>query len=463
MSSPAATPIPVDLDALVTAAFIYGYPLVEGVNRQFYLASGQVTATSAPINVFGHSRTLATLEEARKAGVVSPNADTLYSIAQVDVGPEPLVLRIPEIADRYYVFQFVDAWTNNFAYVGERSAGAQPGESLLVAPGWSGEAPEGMRVIHAPTNLFLIAVRILVKGEDDLPAVHALQDGISLTPLSQYPDVADTSSRTFGDWDLPQPNPDVPKELAFWEAMRTWVLAYPPAPDDIAYQGQFASLGVLSPESPFVDADPGLVGLLQAGEAAGRALIAEQATTLFPLRNNWQDTRTEFNYNNDFFEFGTIDAPEWTIPEQETRLITRAVAANQAIWGNHAYEAYYPLTFVDADGQPLSGEHRYQLHFDTPPPVDGFWSLTMYDTTDLLFVENPINRYTIGDRTEGLVINDDGSLDIWVQQESPGAEKEGNWLPAPAGTFRPILRLYIAQPAVFDDAQWRLAPFERLE
>lgn len=462
-ATPQATPVPVDLGQLATAAFIYGYPLVESVGSQVHLATNPNSSVAAPINTFGHGRTLATLEEARAGGVVSPNADTLYSAAQVDVGPEPLVLRIPDIPDRYYVFQFIDAWTNNFAYIGQRSAGEQPGESLLVAPGWSGEAPAGMRVIHAPTALFAITARFLVAGEADLPAVHAVQDGVSLTPLSQYPTVADVTSRAFGDWPLPLPNPDVPKELAIWEAMRTWILAYPPHPDDVAYQQQFASLGLLSPESPYVDADHGLVGLLQAGEAGGREAMAQSGQTIFPQRNGWLDTREEFNYNLHFFEFGTIDAPEWKIADAEKRLMMRAVAANQAIWGNNAYEAYYPVTFVDVDGQPLSGEHRYRLHFDTPPPVDGFWSLTMYDTSDLLFVENPINRYTIGDRTEGLVVNADGSLDIWVQQESPGADKEANWLPAPAGTFRPMLRMYIPHDSAFDDAAWRLAPFERLQ
>jgi hypothetical protein len=238
--------------------------------------------------------------------------------------------------------------------------------------------------------------------------------------------------------------------------------AYPPHPEDAVFQQRFAPLGLLDAESPYVGASPDLVAVLQSGEAKARATVEAEGKAIFPLRNGWQDARDMFNYNARFLGFGTIDAPEWVIADPGHRRLMRAVAARQGLFGNHAYEAYYPFTFVDADGESLTGEYRYRLHFDAPPPVDGFWSLTMYDTTDFLFVENPISRYVIGDRTPGLAVNDDGSLDLWLQSESPGSQREANWLPAPAGPFRPMLRMYAPREEAFDDARWHLPSIERL-
>ncbi|MBZ4421282.1 DUF1254 domain-containing protein [Myxococcus sp. RHSTA-1-4] len=449
------------LEQLATEAFLYGFPLVEGVSGQVRLSTVPVASVAAPVNTFGHETTLATPERSRKAGVVSPNSDTLYTVAQVDVGPEPLVFRVPDIQGRYYVFQFIDAWTNNFAYVGLRSAGEHAGEFLLVPPGWSGEAPQGMRVIRAPTRLFMITGRLLVNGEEDIPNATKLAAALALIPLSQYPRLSDTRSRKLGDWPLPQPEPNVPQELMFWERLRTWAMAYPPHPDDAAYQQRFEPLGLLAQRSPYVGADPALAAALRAGEEAARATIDQEGQRLFPLRNNWQAAWEMFNYNTHFFEFGTLDAPRWKIAQPERSRLVRAVAARLAIWGNQAYEAFYPFTFLDADGAPLSGEHRYVVHFDQPPPVDGFWSLTMYDAPDFMLVDNPLRRYAIGDRTQGLQYNPDGSLDLYLQKESPGPGRESNWLPAPAGRFRPMLRMYVPRSEAFDDGKWRLPPIRR--
>jgi hypothetical protein len=451
------------LQDLAAEAFIYGYPLVQAVGSELHFVSGPVSAVSAPVNTFGHVRELATPEMTRKAGVVSPNTDTLYSIAVIDVGPEPLVLRLPEMHDRYYVLQFIDAWTNNFAYVGRRSAGAQPGESLIVPPGWTGAAPHGMRVIHAPTFQCLIGGRVLISGEADSANAHRLQDAMALIPLSRYPQPPDLSARTFGDWPLPLPDSRVPPELAFWERLRTWARAFPPHPDDRAYQRRFEPLGLLAAESPYVHAGADLAAALQAGEAAGLATLEEQGQRAFTLRNTWQAVPELFNYNIHFFAFGTLDAPEWTITDPVRNRLIRAIAARQGLFGNHAYEAFYPLTFHDADGAPLSGAHRYVLHFDQPPPVDAFWSLTMYEAPSFYPIDNRINRYAIGDRTEGLRYNADGSLDIYLQQDAPAPDQESNWLPAPAGPFRPMLRLYNPRPEAFDDARWRLPAIQRHE
>jgi hypothetical protein len=445
---------------LAAEAFVYGYPLVEQLRPMMAAAAG-TGPFGAPVNTFRHVRRVLDAEQARHLGIVSPNNDTLYTIGTVDVGPEPLVLRVPEVPERYYVLQFIDAWTNNFAYVGRRTTGGRAGEFLLVPPGWNGGAPGGMRIIRAPTRFFAIGGRFLVNGEADIPNVAVLQDALALIPLSRYPDLPDLASRAFGDWPLPRPEAGVPEDLAFWEQLRTFARAYPPHADDVAYQQRFAPLGLLAEQSPYVRADPDVSAALRAGEQAGRARIEEQSQRAFPLRNNWQAVRELFNYNTHFFEFGTIDAPEWTIAEPARGRLVRAIAARIGLGGNHAYEAFYPITYLDADGNQLSGEHRYVLHFDQPPPVDGFWSLTMYDVPTYLFVDNPLNRYAIGDRTEGLQTNADGSVDIVMQQDSPAPGNESNWLPAPAGRFRPILRMYNPRPEAFDDARWRLPAIRR--
>jgi len=149
-----------------------------------------------------------------------------------------------------------------------------------------------------------------------------------------------------------------------------------------------------------------------------------------------------FDYNDDYFGIGTIDAPEWRIADRSRAYATRAAAARAGLWGNHGYEANYEIVYVDADGEQLNGTHRYELRLDPMPPVDAFWSLTMYNVPKFLLVPNPIDRYSIGDRTPGLQFAADGSLTIYLQQESPGPDKESNWLPAPEGEYRPVMRMY---------------------
>jgi hypothetical protein len=448
-------------DQLAIEAFVYGYPLVEQTRTLFAGAEGK-GPFAAPVNTFKHVRVVLDAKMARELGIVSPNNDTLYTIATVDVGPEPVVLRVPEVHDRYYVLQFIDAWTNNFAYVGQRTIGDRGGEFLLAPPGWSGEAPGGMPVISAPTRLFVIGGRFLVNGADDIPNVAAAQDGLALIPLSTYPELPDLASRAAGDWPLPQPDASVPESLVFWERLRTFMRAYRPHADDLAYQERFEPLGLLADESPYPDADSELRAALQAGEEAGRAHIEEQSKTALPLRNQWQAVAELFNYNTHFLELGTLDTPEWKIDDPERSRLVRAIAARIGIGGNHAYEAFYPITFLDADGDELSGDNRYVLHFDQPPPVDGFWSLTMYDVPKFLFVDNPLDRYSIGDRTEGLRTNDDGSLDLYLQHDPPEPDQQPNWLPAPGGLFRPILRMYNPRPEAFDEARWHLPAIQKL-
>jgi hypothetical protein len=170
-----------------------------------------------------------------------------------------------------------------------------------------------------------------------------------------------------------------------------------------------------------------------------------------------------FDYNLDFFEVGALDDERWKLPDDPDRYLVRALSARAGLWGNHGYEAAYAMNYVDGDEQPLDGRHRYELRFTTTPPVGAFWSVTMYDTPEFFLVENPIGRYSIGDRTPGLHYSGDGSLTIVIQRdEPPEPERRANWLPAPSGAFRPILRMYEPEDAVFDGS-YELPPIVRVD
>jgi hypothetical protein len=255
----------------------------------------------------------------------------------------------------------------------------------------------------------------------------------------------------------------VAEDLRFFERLRRWMRAFPPAARDRAYQQRFEPLGLLRAASPYRDPDATLAAALRDGLAAGRErLETALRQTPSPKRNGWDLTYHIFDYNLDFFEIGALDDPRWKLPEGQARYVLRAGAARGGLWGNHGYEAAYAMVYVDGDGQPLDGAHRYELRLATPPPCGAFWSVTMYDTPDFYLVENPINRYSIGDRTPGLHKAPDGSLTIIIQRDEPGdPAQRANWLPSPAGAFRPLLRVYEPDNALFDGT-YELPPITRL-
>lgn len=455
MTSPFADPLPSVADA--AKAFVYGYPLVYDLDEvaKFVRGAGSFPV-SAPYNQFGLARDLLGPE----TKFVSPNNDTLYVIAMCDVRSGPLVLDVPDTAGRYYVLQFVDAWTNNFAYVGRRATGTAAGRYVLALEDWQGDLPDGATRIDAPTGVFSIVGRVQVDGEDDLPAVHALEDQFTLRPL----DGASTGDPA----GVPEADPGVSDDLRWWEKFRTRLLAFPPAAGDAAFVDACAALGLTAPDSPFVDPPDAVRELLVAAEQAGRDTI-DALMSGGPGGSGsgggggaWQSAAHYFDYNLDHLSLGTIDAPEWKIADRTVAYATRAVAARAGLWGNHGYEADYRLTSVDADGQVLSGEHRYVLRLDEPPPVDAFWSLTMYDTPNFYLVANPIDRYSIGDRTPGLVADQNGSITLYLQTTAPGGDLDANWLPTPAGAFRPILRLYEPAEAALS-GEWVLPPIRRVD
>jgi hypothetical protein len=241
---------------LAAEAFIYGFPMVFDLQQvERFTEAGIGSVPASPLNVFGHATRLAGPNER----FVSINNDTVYSLANVDVSGGPVRFDVPDSRGRYYVMQFVDAWTNNFAYVGHRATGTEAGSFLLVAPDWDGEPPADATLIRFPTSVATIVGRWAVDGEADLPAVRELQSALTLTPTSE-------------GRGLPEPDPAVAEDLLFFEQMRVWMQAFPPAQRDRDYQQRFESLGLLAADSPFTGGDSELASTLRAGSAAGRTV-----------------------------------------------------------------------------------------------------------------------------------------------------------------------------------------------
>ncbi|MFC5788798.1 DUF1254 domain-containing protein [Agromyces tardus] len=423
-------------------AYVFGYPLVYNISSVEALAAhGMASLPPAPFNAFAHATELATPD----GRFVSVNNDTLYSLAQLDLSGGPLLLHVPDTDGAYYVLQFVDAWTNNFAYVGRRATGTAEATFLITPPGWSGEVPAGVRVIEAPTDIATIVGRLAVDGDDDVPRVLALQPQFTLTPLEGNGPLRG----------IPQPSPEIPEHLKFWELLRLWARAFPPAAPDVAFLRRFADYGLTDPGNPYGLVSRELDEHLAHAFAEGRAHIEEiskpDPSDTASAPNGWRGFPHGFDYNVDHLGLGTIDSPEWKIADRAESYVTRARSARNGLWGNHGYEAFYAEVFVDADGAQLNGANAYELRLTELPPNDAFWSVTMYSTPEFYLVDNPIARYSIGDRTPGIVTGEDGSLVIRIQHDRPDDEAAAaNWLPAPEGDFRPLLRVYQPGAAVLD-------------
>ncbi|MFD7917824.1 DUF1254 domain-containing protein [Streptomyces sp. NPDC059740] len=439
------------LRELAAEAYVYGYSLVLNLGMvENCLRRGVGLLPARPFNEFAHAARLA--EPGERA--VSVNNDTLNSVAQVDLSAGPVYLHVPDTAGAYHVLQFVDAWMNNFAYLGSRATGTTASDWLIVPPGWEGETPHTVRdVVRAPTSIVSVVGRFACDGPDDLPRVRGLQEQLTLTP----------PRASAGGDGLPPPDAVVRDELVFFERLRVWLADFPPAAAERDYQQRFAPLGLLEEgRSPYGTADSTFVRTLVEGREAARERIEEAARPVRePAGGDWHAQPHQFDYNIDHLGIGTIDSPRWKMTDRRSAHLARAVAARTALWGSHGYEVTAATTSTDAAGEQLDGAHSYLLRLPEPLPVDAFWSLSMYETPEMQLVGNPAGRYSVGDRTPGLVRGEDGSLTVVVQRERPADESEAaNWLPAPGGGFRLTLRLYCPQEAVLEGG-YRLPPLRR--
>ena len=441
-------------------AYLYGYPLVTSdVTRGVLTAPGTRKRPGAgPMNRFNHAREF---PDHLFRDVVAPNADTLYSVAWMDLSAEPLVLHQPQMNHRYVLFGLLDAWSNSRS-LGTRVYGEGPVNYAIVGPGWQGTLPAGLERIDMPTQMAWIIARTGTAGRADYAAVHAVQDQYSLMPLSQYGKepaaLAPAPEGAAGpDIDLVTP---VVTQVArmdaahYFDRMARLMVANPPAADDAPILQTLAKLRIV-PGQPF---DP-----LKLSEAERRGLddaiwfvralfeARAEGTQAAPERSNWQ--RWAFAKATRVMNERLLNVRNgWLIPlnigRYDVRYALRAIVTLVGFGANQPDDAVYPKTGIDSQGEALDGSRRYVLHFDKGqlPPASAFWSLTMYDEASF-FTDNPLQRYAIGDRDK-LKFNADGSLDLLIQHEAPA--DTSNWLPAPAGRFQLMLRLYDPQLDVLE-------------
>lgn len=435
----------IDIEA---RASIYGFPLVlMDVTRAVSTSVPELDEEEqkAPINQFVHLREF---PDASFTDVVSPNADTLYSMAFLDLRAEPMVLSVPEMGTRYYLMELMDAWTNVFASPGTRTTGNGKNVFAITGPSWSGTLPRDVIVLRSPTNMVWVIGRTQTNGKKDYPAVHAVQDAYDLRPLS-----------AFGEPDFHAPKVKVPAGIdtdtppieqvakmeptEFFQRLNTLMRDNPPSPADADALKRFGEVGV-APGKVFdrSSVSPQVFATVDQGMTeAMRRIVIEAKRPHGRAQNGWELLEGLGDYGTDYL---------W-----------RAIVARVGLGANLPEDAIYPHARVDSERKPLDGKNRYVIRFakGSLPPVRAFWSISMYDDRQC-FVDNPIDRYAIGDRDD-LVFESDGSLVLLLQHDSPGKEHERNWLPAPKGSFNLIMRLYWPKEEALD-GRWTIPPLERV-
>lgn len=439
---------PEETYAIARETYLYAYPIVsmDVTMRQATNVPDDATVNMrAPVNQFAHARAYPKADE---KDVVRFNFDTLYSFAWLDLSREPVILSVPDTEGRYYLLPMLDMWTDVFAVVGTRTTGNEAGTYAIVAPGWTATLPDGVVKITAPTSAIWIIGRTQTNGPADYDAVHKVQDGYRLTPLSQWgKDYAPPKNMPV-DASVDNTTPPLVQVnsldgVAMLTRLADLMVKYPPHPNDYPILLRLRQLGV-EPGKPFDAAKlaPQTRDIVNKAAKETLAALPVRMLTMTPAENGWNIGREHMG------TYGT--AYQW-----------RTLIALGGLGANLAEDAVYPTAFIDGEGKPLSGANKYVLHFDKgqTPPANAFWSITMYDKEGFQ-VPNPINRFAIGDR-DNLTYNADGSLDIYLQADSPGADKEANWLPAPKDEFQPTMRIYSPRQEVLDGS-WTPPPFKRV-
>ncbi len=417
-------------------AYLYFYPLVimDVTRRQATNVEAGRVLGRAPMNTFMQ---IPTFPPADFRDVVRPNFDTLYSIAWLDLTKEPIIVTAPDTDGRYYMLPMLDMWTDVFANPGKRSTGTKEGHFALVPPGWSGKLPEGVKRIGSPTGMVWIIGRTQTNGPADYKAVHKVQAGYKLTKLSEWgknPSSVPVEIDPGVDMTTPpiiQMHKMAPRD--FFPYAAELMKINPPHPTDHDMVARLARIGIVPGKSfDFGKAAPAVKEALEKAASDALETMQENATTIIPMVNGWQiATDTMGVYGNSYLK--------------------RAIIAMVGLGANPPEDAVYPMSVVDAEGNSLDAASKYTLRFkkDEIPPVEAFWSLTLYDENGFP-VPNEIERQALGDRDE-LIFGPDGSLKIFIQAGSPGEDRKANWLPAPkSGPFGVVLRLYAPKREVLD-------------
>jgi hypothetical protein len=423
-------------------AVMYGLPLVMmDLTMRNATNVAAPRGMAAPVNQFANPPTF---PNAAFKQVVRANVDTLYSSAFLDLTKEPIVLSVPDTHGRYYLLPMFDAWTNVFASPGTRTTGNAAHDFVIVGPDWKGNVPAGLQRLTSPTNLVWILGRTQTNGPDDYVAVHAVQQGYKLVPLSAFGRTfTPPSGTTDSSLDAKTPPVDKVKAMSaatYFDTLARLLKSNPPPAADAPMLAKLATIGIV-PGQPF---DPS-----RLDPDVARGIERAVAVALQKLQPGADQQRKGVN--------GWV-FPGMSLGNYGTDYQTRALIALIAFGANLAADAVYPTSYLDADGQPFTGTNRYVLHFDKgqTPPVHAFWSVTLYNS-ESFFVDNTIDRYAISSWMP-LRHNSDGSIDVYIQHDSPGKDREPNWLPAPsAAAFNLTLRMYwpTDKAPSFLDGSWK--------
>lgn len=435
-------------------AYIYGYPLVTmEMTRRVMTNVKQPEGTRAPMGQFVRARSY---PDASFRDVTAPNADTLYTTVWIDVSKEPWVLTLPDASDRYYLFPMLDGWTDVFQVPGKRTTGTGPQKYAITGPGWKGKLPAGVVEYKSPTSMVWLLGRIYCTGTpEDYAAVHKMQDEISIVPLSAY---GQSYTPPAGEVD-----PSVDMKTAVREQV-----------NKLSVDEYFNLLAKLMQDNPPNAADqPMLKKMAKLGIVPGQPFdssklgpVAKEAFSMVPDIAN----KKIMLWLKEGIIAGDMKLEHGWVFTTKTGLygvnyIQRALVTAIGLGANRPQDAVYPTSEGPNVLESYHGEHKYVMHFEKGhlPPADGFWSLTMYDAA-YFFVNNPLNRYSISAR-QNLKANADGSVDLYIQHDSPGADKESNWLPAPADKFILMMRLYWPRekdPSIIDGS-WTIPAVKKVD
>ena len=425
-------------------AYVYGYPLVTmEMTRRVTTNTAKVAGLRGPMGQFASAKEY---PSPAFRDVTAPNADTLYSSAWLDLSKEPYVLSIPDEGDRYYLMPMLDGWTNVFQVPGKRTTGDGAQTYALTGPNWKGELPGGVKELKAPTNMVWIIGRTYCTGTlEDYKAVHAIQEQYRLTPLGSYgKDYTPPGGKVDPGIEMKTPVRDQVNQMKagdYFKVLATLMKENPPAADDAPMVAKLAKIGIIPGKDFDIDSlDPAIRKALESAPQVGLERIVAHLKNAGKNINGWVFVYPGGIYGVDYLQ--------------------RATVAYYGLGANRTKDAVYPTSETDADGKPYDGANAYTLTFPKGelPPVNGFWSVTMYDA-NYFFVDNPLNRYTLSARNQ-LKQNDDGSVTLYVQSQAPGEDKKSNWLPAPQGKFVLMMRLYWPRekdPSILDGS-WKIPP-----
>ena len=431
-------------------AVVYGLPLVI-MDITMRTATNVVSphGMAAPVNQFAHAPRF---PDATFKQVVRANVDTLYSSAFLDLSQEPLVLSVPDTHGRYHLLPLFDAWTNVFASPGTRTTGNGPRRFLIAGPDWTGTPPAGMQVLRSPTNMVWLLGRTQTNGPDDYAAVHAIQEGYRLVPLSAsasgapYTPPVGTVDAHIDGKTPPVEQVKAMGAAAYFDRLARLLKSNPPGPADGPLLAKLKTIGIV-PGQPFDPSrlDPSVAAALEGAVGAALDALHSGLKNIPKPASGWSAMGANLaNFGTDYR--------------------SRAIVALVGFGANLPADAVYPTTFLDGDGRVLDGANRYILHFEKgrTPPVHAFWSVTAYDA-DSFFVDNPIHRYAISSWMP-LKTGVDGSVDLYVQHQSPGKDDDVNWLPVPEGHFNLTLRMYWPNdtPPTILDGSWAPPALKRV-